>query len=51
MLITEDATVVIQSKDKKTALSLAAEHNHPEIIKVYTVLYHGRNILINQTAP
>ena len=31
----EDPATVIKSKDRKTALFMAAEYNHPKIIEVH----------------
>ena len=34
----EDPDVMVKSKDRKTVLFLAAEHNHPKIIEVYNTV-------------
>ena len=39
------ATVVI-SKDRKTALSLAAEHNHPKIIQVIELINNNGKFMM-----
>ena len=37
----EDPPVIVMSKDRKTALFLAAEHNHPKIIEVRKILNYA----------
>ena len=34
----KDPPVVVKTKDRKTALFLAAEHNHPKIIEVHKIV-------------
>jgi ankyrin repeat protein len=35
--MSKEPPVVVKSKDRKTALFLAAEHNHPKIMEVHEI--------------